>query len=82
MFESSRTHLPLVTLLVEKRFRMRAGGMTALTARQVNFYQQNGYLAPIDIFTEDEASLLYTTSRRFENDHGESLLGYGRNNAH
>ena len=30
--------------------------MTALTARQVNFYQQNGYLAPIDIFTEDEAS--------------------------
>ena len=56
--------------------------MTALTARQVNFYQQNGYLAPIDIFTEDEASLLYTTFRWLENDHGESLLGYGRNNAH
>ena len=54
----------------------------ALTASQVNFYQQNGYLAPIDIFTEDEASKLYTTFRRFENDHGESLLGYGRNNAH
>ena len=56
--------------------------MTALTASQVNFYQQNGYLAPIDIFTEDEASKLYTTFRRLENDHGESLLGYGRNNAH
>ena len=58
------------------------GVMTALTADQTNFYQQNGYLAPIDIFTEDEADALYTDFRRLENDHGKSLLGYGRNNAH
>ena len=56
--------------------------MTALTASQINFYQQNGYLAPIDIFTEDEADELYTTFRWLENDYGERLLGYGRNNAH
>ena len=56
--------------------------MTALKASQVNFYQQNGYLAPIDIFTDDEAGKLYATFRRLENDHAESLLGYGRNNAH
>lgn len=56
--------------------------MTALTADQANLYQQNGYLAPIEIFTEDEAGKLYTTFQQLENDHGESLLGYGRNNAH
>ena len=52
---------------------MTGGGMTALKASQVNFYQQNGYFAPIDIFTEDEANKLYTTFRRLENDHGESF---------
>ena len=56
--------------------------MTALTTDQGDFYQQNGYLAPIDIFTEDEADKLYTTFQRLENDYGERLLGYGRNNAH
>jgi non-heme Fe2+,alpha-ketoglutarate-dependent halogenase len=56
--------------------------MTALTTDQANFYQQNGYLAPIDIFAENEAGKLYKTFRRLENDYGESLLGYGRNNAH
>ena len=56
--------------------------MTALTASQINFYRQNGYLAPIDIFTEDEADELYTTFRWLENDYGERLMGYGRNNAH
>ena len=56
--------------------------MTALTTDQVNFYQQNGYLSSIDIFTEDEADKLYTNFRRLENDHGKNLLGYGRNNAH
>ena len=56
--------------------------MTALTTDQAEFYQQNGYLAPIDILTDDEADKLYATFRCLENDHGESLLGYGRNNAH
>jgi non-heme Fe2+,alpha-ketoglutarate-dependent halogenase len=56
--------------------------MTALTADETNFYQQNGYLAPIDIFTEDEANALYTTFRNLENDHGDALRGYGRNNVH
>jgi len=56
--------------------------VTALTADQANFYRQNGYLAPIDIFTEDEADALYETFRELENDHGEALWGYGRNNAH
>ena len=32
--------------------------MIMLTADQANFYQQNGYLAPIDIFTDDEAGKL------------------------
>ena len=56
--------------------------MTGLTADQANFYQQNGYLAPIDIFTENEAGELYTFFQQLENDHSESLLGYGHNNAH
>ncbi len=56
--------------------------MTLLTADQATFYQQKGYLTPIDIFTEDEAGALYDTFRQLENDHGEALRGYGRNNAH
>lgn len=56
--------------------------MTALTTEQTNFYQQNGYLAPIDIFTEDEARALYTTFQQLENNYGDELQGYGRNNAH
>ncbi len=56
--------------------------MAALTGDQVNFYQRNGYLAPIDIFTEDEAGALYKTFQNVEKDYGEALGGYGRNNAH
>ena len=53
-----------------------------LTAVQTNFYQQNGYLAPINIFTDEEASALYKDFQWLENEYSESLLGYGRNNAH
>ncbi len=56
--------------------------MASLTRDQVNFYQQNGYLAPIDIFSEDEAGALYETFQNIEKDYGEALAGYGRNNAH
>ena len=56
--------------------------MTALTTEQTNFYQQNGYLAPIDIFNEDEATVLYATFQQLENEYGEELRGYGRNNVH
>ncbi len=56
--------------------------MTALTTDQTSFYQQNGYLAPIEIFTEDEAVSLYATFQQLEKDYGEVLQGYGRNNSH
>ena len=56
--------------------------MIMLTADQANFYQQNGYLAPINIFTDEEASALYKDFQWLENEYSESLLGYGRNNAH
>ena len=40
--------------------------MTMLTADQSNFYQQNGYLAPINIFTDEEAkrNFIKTSSGR------------------
>ena len=56
--------------------------MTALTTDQTTFYQQNGYLAPIEIFTEDEARSLYETFQQLERDYGKVLQGYGRNNSH
>ena len=56
--------------------------MTALSTDQTSFYRENGYFAPIDIFTEDETSALYSTFRQLENDHGDALSGYGRNNSH
>jgi len=56
--------------------------MTALTTDQTTFYQQNGYLAPIEIFTEDEAVSLFATFQQPEKDYGEVLQGYGRNNSH
>ena len=56
--------------------------MIMLTADQANFYQQNGYLAPINIFTDEEANALYKDFQWFENEYSESLRGYGRNNAH
>ena len=54
--------------------------MTALTSDQTNFFRQNGQFAPIDIFTEDKTDALYEIFQCIENDHGEALWGYGRNN--
>ena len=56
--------------------------MIMLTADQANFYQQNGYLAPINIFTDEEANAIYKDFQWFENEYRESLRGYGRNNSH
>ena len=43
--------------------------MIMLTADQANFYQQNGYLAPINIFTDEEANALYKDFQWFENEY-------------
>jgi len=32
--------------------------MPALSPEQISFYNENGYVAPIDIFTAEEAALI------------------------
>ena len=56
--------------------------MANLTSEQIAFYQDNGYVAPIDIFTEDEALALRQELEALERDHPEAVMGKNRNNVH
>jgi non-heme Fe2+,alpha-ketoglutarate-dependent halogenase len=56
--------------------------MSGLTDDQVAFYNQNGYVAPIDIFTPEEAADLRAELEALEASHPEAVMGRNRNNVH
>ncbi|MGU9962073.1 MAG: phytanoyl-CoA dioxygenase family protein [Candidatus Puniceispirillales bacterium WSBS_2018_MAG_OTU23] len=56
--------------------------MAELSKEQVNFYHENGYIAPIDIFSEDEALALRSELEMLERDHADAVTGKNRNNVH
>lgn len=56
--------------------------MSFLSPEQVAFYQENGYVSPIDIFTEDEAAEMRLELETLEADHAEEMMGKNRNNVH
>lgn len=53
-----------------------------LTAEQIESWHRDGFLAPIDIFTEDEALRLRTELEAAETKWPEAFEGAARNNAH
>ena len=54
----------------------------ALTSDQVTHYRQHGWVAPIDILTEDEAAAALAKLEAAEAAHPEHLHAEHRNNAH
>ena len=56
--------------------------MALLTEDQVQFYNDNGYVAPIDIFTEEEALAMRQELEAIEHDMPEAITGPNRNNVH
>ncbi|MFP6731539.1 MAG: phytanoyl-CoA dioxygenase family protein [Alphaproteobacteria bacterium] len=53
-----------------------------LTEQQVNAFKRDGFLSPVDIFTEPEAGQLRTALERAEAKWPEAFVGANRNNAH
>ena len=56
--------------------------MPALTPEQISFYNENGYVAPIDIFTPEEAAELRAELEALEASHPDAVAGRNRNNVH
>jgi hypothetical protein len=56
--------------------------MTSLTARQFKYYEDYGYVAPIDILSSEEAIRIKTEIEYIEKKWPDELIGLGRNNAH
>jgi non-heme Fe2+,alpha-ketoglutarate-dependent halogenase len=56
--------------------------MPALSLEQISFYNQNGYVAPIDIFTPEEAAELRAELEALEASHPDAVAGRNRNNVH
>ncbi len=55
---------------------------TVLTEAQIESYHRDGFLAPVDIFTEDEAAALRAELEAAEAKWPEAFEGSARNNAH
>ena len=53
-----------------------------LTKHQIEFYKRDGFLSPVDIFTEDEAAELRVALEQAEANWPEAFVGANRNNAH
>ena len=53
-----------------------------LTDAQQAAYQRDGFVAPIDIFTDDEVEQIHAELDAAEAAHGDQLQATGRNNAH
>ncbi|MEM9358711.1 MAG: phytanoyl-CoA dioxygenase family protein [Pseudomonadota bacterium] len=53
-----------------------------LTDTQVAQYQNEGFLHPVQIITQDEAAQMRQALEQIESDHPDVLVGAGRNNAH
>jgi len=56
--------------------------MSALTTKQIKQYQDEGYIAPIDILSLGEAAKIKTEIEYIEKKWPDVLKGLGRNNAH
>jgi non-haem Fe2+, alpha-ketoglutarate-dependent halogenase len=56
--------------------------MTALTAKQIKEYEDQGYVAPINILSSDEATKIKTEIEYIEKKWPDALIGLGRNNVH
>jgi len=56
--------------------------MAQLSDAQRDFYDRNGYIAPIDIFTVDEAAALRVELEALETSHPDSVAIRNRNNVH
>jgi hypothetical protein len=53
-----------------------------LTAEQIESYNRDGFLSPVDIYTEDEAARLRERLEKAEMKWPEAFTGAARNNAH
>jgi non-heme Fe2+,alpha-ketoglutarate-dependent halogenase len=56
--------------------------MPGLSAEEVQFYQKNGYISPINILSEKEAISFHEELQSIESKYGSDLTGLGRNNTH
>lgn len=56
--------------------------MKSLTQQQVEFYETNGFLSPISIFSAEEALRFRRLLEEAEEKYPEALAGANRNNAH
>ena len=56
--------------------------MTGLIEEQVSFYNKNGYLSPIDIFSPEHAAELRAELESLEAAHPDAVVGRNRNNVH
>ena len=53
-----------------------------LTQQQIEAYERDGFLSPVDIYSEDEAARLRAELERAEAKWPEAFDGAARNNAH
>ena len=56
--------------------------MSGLSADDVQFYQKNGYISPINILSEKEAISFHEELQSIESKYGSDLTDLGRNNTH
>ena len=56
--------------------------MSSLTPEQINQYQEDGYISPIDIFSAEEVKVVRNEIESIEKNWPDELLGIGRNNVH
>ena len=56
--------------------------MSGLSAKEVQLYQKNGYISPLNILSEKEAISFHEELQSIESKHGSDLTGLGRNNTH
>ncbi len=56
--------------------------MTNLSLEQINQYKEDGYIAPINVLTTDEADEIKEEIEHIEKDWPNELEGLGRNYIH
>ena len=56
--------------------------MSGLSVEDVQFYQKNGYISPINILSENEAISFHEELQSIESKYESDLTGLGRNNTH
>ena len=56
--------------------------MSGLSAEEVQLYQKNGYISPVNILSEKKAASFHEELQSIESKYGSDLTGLGRNNTH